>query len=93
MVYSKAVNADYWINAGTTNTLSDISNIDHRLTFFKAFSEKKIFNNNLRSNLNGGNDYWESGIIKPQLILKDLVEIFHPGTFSDYSPYFYKKLK
>lgn len=93
MVYSKAVNADYWINTGTTNSLSEISNMDQRLTLFKAYSEKKIFNNNSRSNANGGNDYWESGIVKPQLILKDLVEIFHPGTFPNYSPYFYKKLK
>ena len=29
-------------------------------------------------NPNGGNDYWESGVVHPDLVLRDLVKIFHP---------------
>lgn len=92
-VYHMAANADYWINSGNANTMNDIKHIDERLTLFKAFSGKNIFNNNRRSLNSDGNDYWESGVVKPQVILKDLVEIFHPGTFQNYTTYFYKHLE
>jgi len=91
-VFQKASQADYWINTGTANSLSEIPNSDERLTLFKPFIKKNIFNNNQRVCLNGGNDYWESGIVKPQFILKDLLEIFHPDAFPNHTLYFYKKL-
>ncbi len=92
-VYHKAAKADYWINSGNANNLNDIKYVDERLTLFKAYSGKQVYNNNRRSANSDGNDYWESGVVKPQVILKDLVEIFHPGTFNNYTPYFYKHLE
>jgi iron complex transport system substrate-binding protein len=92
-VYQKAATADIWINSGSAKTMNEIKFADERLTLFKAFSAKKIYNNNKRSENSEGNDYWESGVVKPQVILKDLVEIFHPGSFVNYTPYFYKHLE
>jgi len=92
-VYHKAANADFWINSGIAKSLNEIKYVDERLTLFKAFSGKKVYNNNRRSVNSDGNDYWESGVVKPQVILKDLVEIFHPGSYPDYIPFFYKQLE
>lgn len=44
-------------------------------------------------NENGGNDYWESGVTNPHLVLADLIKIFHPELLPDHELYFYQKLE
>lgn len=56
------------------------------------FVKGMIFNNNLRSTPNGGNDYYESGIVHPDLMLRDLIKIFHPELVSEDFVY-HKQLK
>ena len=53
--------------------------------------EGRVYNNNRRTNPSGGNDYWESGVIHPDLILQDLIRIFHPE-LTDAEPTYYRKL-
>lgn len=77
-VINKAQHADYWINAGSATSTAQVVAADPRYTFFDACSKYQIFNNYLRVNENGGNDYWESAIVYPDRVLSDLVRIFHP---------------
>jgi len=91
-VIERASNADIWINTGSSNSLKDILNEDPRLQSVKPFKEKNVFNNNALTNPSGGNDFWESGITQPQIILKDLIKIFHPELLPNYSLVYYKKL-
>ena len=39
------------------------------------------------------NDYWESGMTRPDRILKDVIKIFHPDLLPDHQLYYYKKLQ
>jgi len=41
----------------------------------------------------GGNDFWETGVIRPDLILSDLITIFHPDIMESDSLYFYQKVE
>ncbi len=91
-VFSKAGKADFWINSGLAESLSDIQEIDDRFMYFSPMIQKKVYNNNARLNSEGGNDYWESGVTNPHLVLKDLMNIFHPGFIPDTGLVFYKKL-
>jgi len=91
-VIERAAIADLWINTGFSNSLKDILNEDNRLQNIKPFREKKIYNNNALTNASGGNDFWESGITNPNIILKDLIKVFHPELLPDYSLVYYKKL-
>ncbi|MBE9468936.1 MAG: ABC transporter substrate-binding protein [Bacteroidetes bacterium] len=91
-VFAKAQKAVFWINTGAANKISDIVSVDSRLNNFSAYKNKMIFNNNAITNQYGGDDYWESGIVNPQIILKDLIRIFHPQIFPDYNLYYYKKI-
>ena len=52
----------------------------------------KIYNNNARLTETGGNDYWESGVINPDVILKDIIVILHPDMFPGYKTFYYRKL-
>lgn len=89
-VFAKASDADVWINTGTANSKNDILKIDERFNDFAPFINGKIYNNNLRINKNGGNDYWEKGLIEPQVLLKDMIKIFHPEVLPNYQLVYYK---
>ena len=53
-----------------------------------------VYNNNARRTEQGGSDFWESGVIRPDLILQDLATIFHPDASGhDHTLYYYKQLK
>ncbi len=46
----------------------------------------------MRLNEHMGNDYWESGLLNPDLVLKDLMAIFHPEKFPEHEFYYYRKV-
>jgi iron complex transport system substrate-binding protein len=92
-VWYKALRADFWINPGTASSIDEILALDNRLGELPCVEKGNIFNNNNRVRTDVGNDYWESGSLNPDVILKDLASIFHPELFPGYVPVYYKKLK
>jgi iron complex transport system substrate-binding protein len=83
-------NADFWIHTGTASTFHEIESSFPYAKEIKAFRTQKCFNNNARVASNLANDYWERGPVRPDLILKDLFQIYSDSTFSN--GYFYKKI-
>ena len=58
----------------------------------RCFRGGQVYNNNARTNAAGGNDYYESAVVNPDLVLRDLVKIFHPELVEEDFVY-YKQLK
>ncbi len=84
-------NADVWLNPGWCNSLQSLYSVN---PLFESFGcAKNVYNNTLRTSPNGGNDFWESGALHPELILSDLVQIFHPGILPDTPLNYYIQLK
>jgi iron complex transport system substrate-binding protein len=92
-VIMRAAKADFWINCGTVNTIDELLSADSRFSSFPQVKKKTIYNNNLAVNKSGGNDYWEMGVVRPDLILSDLIKIFHPEIDSSKTFTFYKKIE
>ncbi len=92
-VFLRAANADFWINCGSVNTKSELLAFDPRYSDLPAVKNQQIFNNNLRAVPGSGNDYWESGVVHPDLVLADLVKIFHPGLIDRKDFSYYKKIE
>lgn len=90
--YGLIQKADYWINVGTATTLNELKAMNPKFTNAKAVREKTAYNNNLRITSTGGNDYWESAVVHPDIVLRDLIHIFHPELVSD-SLYYYRHLE
>ncbi|MDR2562697.1 MAG: ABC transporter substrate-binding protein [Prevotellaceae bacterium] len=90
--YALAQQADFWIIGDPVRSLNEIRRIDPRLAEIPAFKNGRVYNNNFRTNESGGNDFWEAGTVKPNLILRDLIKIFHPDLLPQYEFYFYEKL-
>lgn len=92
-VYLRAIQADIWINPGAAGSLDDILLQDSRLGELGVLKEGRVFNNNARVSAGSGNDYWESGTVRPDLILADLIRVFHPDLLADHQFVYYRQLK
>lgn len=92
-VYTKAKDADYWINLFINiNSKKDLLAFDERYHLFKAFQSGNLFNNTRVVNSKGYSNYWETGMTNPDELLKDLIKILHPQLLPDYQLKYYKKI-
>lgn len=81
--FSLASEADFWIHPGWAASLDELRSSNPLFGDFAVLSEGRVFNNTLRINDGGGNDYYESGSVRPDLVLQDLAAIFHPDLFGE----------
>ena len=91
-MYPYGLEADYWIHPGQAKQLRTLGERDERLKAFQPYQRGDVYNHDRRVSEQGGNDYYESGTVRPDIILADLIEIFHPEVL-DHSLYYYQKLK
>ncbi|MCM1504324.1 MAG: ABC transporter substrate-binding protein [Muribaculum sp.] len=90
--YRLTSEADVWLNVGSASSLDELKAACPKFTDTRCFIDGNVYNNTLKTTPAGGNDYFESAIVKPDLLLRDLVKIFHPELIEDDFVY-YKKLK
>ena len=92
-VYTKGKTANYWINVTNVNSLAEMKASYPNYAWFDAFKKGNVYAYNKRMNAKGSNDYFEQGILRPDIILNDLGKIFYPNLFPTYDLYFYQQLK
>ncbi|MDE5829453.1 MAG: ABC transporter substrate-binding protein, partial [Duncaniella sp.] len=90
--YELTSEADMWLNVGMANTLDELRTSCPKFSDTRCFRNGSVWNNNLRTNAAGGNDYYESAVVNPDILLRDLVKIFHPELVEEDFVY-YKQLK
>lgn len=77
--------ADVWLNAPTA-TLSALIQMDERHNLFRSAREGRVYGFYGRTLPDGANDFWESAVARPDLVLKDLIWALHPNLLLDYIP-------
>ncbi len=90
--YLLASEADVWLNLDRTASAAELKARWPRFADTGAVRSGRLYNNTLRVNDAGGNDFFESGIVNPDIILRDLIGIFHPA-LSDGNLYYYRQLE
>lgn len=75
---SLASAAEVWLNPGWALTRGEIASIHPLIASFPVLKSGRIFNNIKRSTPAGGNDFYEGGAVRPDLVLSDLIKIIHP---------------
>lgn len=89
--YGISRSADIWLNPGPCSKLDELVSFHHSFKMFGPVEKGlPIYNNTLRSTPEGGNDFWESGSVRPDLILKDLIAIFSQSDGKDSLEYHFQ---
>ncbi|KAA6339152.1 iron complex transport system substrate-binding protein [termite gut metagenome] len=83
--------ADVWVNV-QASTLEELGKADKKYRLFKAYQNGNVYNTLKRTTATGGNDYWESGVARPDLLLSDMIKICHPDLLPDYEMTYMKRL-
>jgi iron complex transport system substrate-binding protein len=92
-VFEKAQDAQFWVNIGFFFTLEDLLAVDARYADFAAFQTGNVWNNDARTSPAGGNDFYESAVAHPEVVLADLIKIFHPDLLPDHELFYYRQVK
>ena len=82
--------ADIWLHVEGVSSLQDLRNQYPKFANMPCVQHGEIYNCDKRRVLGGGNDYWESGVVQPDVILRDLIKVFHPELISEELVYYRK---
>lgn len=91
VIMEKAINTDIWMYTGGVDPASIELFYSSKYQSFKAVRKKKVYSYHQRINENGANDYWETASYKPDIVLHDLIRIFHENEPENL--YYFKKLE
>ncbi len=82
-VFIKSENADYWINISPHLDKNELLIMNPNYSKMKVFNSGHLYMINNREK-DSANDYFESGVVRCDLVLRDYFKIFHPEdvTFS-----------
>ena len=92
-VLEKAQESDYWVAPAQFTTYDEMERTNEHYLQFKPFQKKKVFTFAATKGATGGLLYYELAPQRPDLVLKDLVHIFHPELLPNHTPYFFTPLK
>lgn len=92
-VFTKAVNADIWLNPGIYRSQKALFAADSRFKNFHAARIGRIYNHTRQQTDSVGNPIWETGVINPDQNLADLIKILHPNLVPDWEFVYYEQLQ
>lgn len=91
-VFSKSQNAKFWVNVGNHQSKSELLAINPNYAKMEVYKKGNIYGITAKEK-NKANDYFEGGVVRADLVLKDYVKIFHPELFPNYKLTYLNKLK
>ena len=92
-VIDKASDADLWIGAGSVRgSTDDLLAQDERFKAFKALRSGDVYAEDRQVNEGGGNNVFELGAVRPDLVLSDLFKILYPDQAEDIEFTFYGRV-
>ena len=92
-VLAKAGNATFWISPSQFISYDELIKASRHYSQFKAYKEKRIYTFANTRGATGGLLFYELGPARPDLILKDLIYIFHPELLPEHKLFFFKPLQ
>ncbi len=92
-VLQKAELADFWVAPAQFTAYKDMKDASLHYPQFKPFKERRIYTFANTLGATGGLLYYELAPQRPDLVLKDLIHIFHPELLPEHQPFFFKPLE
>ena len=91
-ILQQSQNADLWIGCDE-KTVAELDAANKNYKLLTVYQKGAIYNRSKRCNANGGNDYWEYGYVRPDIVLADYMKIIHPELLPEYETVFLEKVK
>ncbi|RKT01814.1 ABC transporter substrate-binding protein [Chryseobacterium defluvii] len=91
-VFAKSGNVQYWVNAGNHVSKKEMLSMNPLYSKLDVFSKGKIYVITGKE-IQKANDFFESGVVRSDLVLKDYIKIFHPELLPDYQLTYMKELQ
>ncbi|MEU3684908.1 ABC transporter substrate-binding protein [Streptomyces sp. NPDC048405] len=91
-VYAKGGQTPVWIADQQWKSTADAVKADSRYGQLKAVSGGAVWTNTKALGPGGGNDYFERGVLRPDLVLADLFALMHPDQAKDHTFTFYQQV-
>ena len=91
-VMQKGQTADFWIAPAQFTSYKAMSSSNKHYEQFDAFKKQNIFTFSKTKGETRGLLYYELAPQRPDLVLRDLIHIFHPELLPDHEPFFFKPL-
>lgn len=91
-VYAKAGRVPLWLVSSDWKTLDDALAADNRYGELTAIRDGQVWSATKAISPGGGNDYWERGAARPDLVLSDLAAILHPELAPNHQFVFYRQV-
>lgn len=92
-VLDKARQAEYWVGVDSFTELDVLTKANLHYSEISAVRSGNVYSYSATNSSGFGNRYFELAPNRPDLVLKDLVKIFHPDLLPDHPLTFYKKLE
>ncbi|MGB5376664.1 ABC transporter substrate-binding protein [Muriicola sp.] len=92
-VLEKANQADFWVSPSQFTSYNELERANAHYLQFKPFQRKKVYTYASTKGDTGGLLFFELGPNRPDLILKDLIHIFHPEVLPEHTLFFFKSLQ
>lgn len=92
-VLVKAKAAEFWISPSQFKSYPEMLEANEHYAQFNAFQNHKVYTFASTTGDTGGLLFYELGPNRPDLILKDLIHIFHPEVLPDHQLFFFKPLQ
>jgi iron complex transport system substrate-binding protein len=83
-VLAKATNADYWVSPSQFTSYKELEKANSHYLQFNPLKRKKVYTYAQSKGETGGLIFFELGPNRPDLILKDLIHIFHPEVLPEH---------
>lgn len=91
-VLEKGKPAEFWISPAQFTSYKAMNAANRHYLQFDAFKNRKAYSFAGTSGETEGLLYYELAPQRPDLVLKDLIHIFHPELLPDHEPFFFKPL-
>ncbi|MBT2401521.1 ABC transporter substrate-binding protein [Streptomyces sp. ISL-100] len=91
-VYGKGGDAPVWLVGEQWKSTADAVKADRRYSKLTAVGAGEVWSNTKALGPGGGNDFYERGVLRPDLVLADLFALLHPDQAQGHTFTFYTKV-
>jgi iron complex transport system substrate-binding protein len=83
---------EVWLNCNFS-TIDELVKSDRKHALFQPVMNNRVYNFNKRMLTSGANDFWESAVARPDLLLMDVISVLHPGLLPEHQLIYADQLK